>query len=274
MQPSCGRPAITWTIDCHNRLMVGVSQQHEIHMIRLTVTPADAGARLDEIENDRFHSAVAGHWTLADEPCVPIPTVCWLFCWAKTGGNSQPTAEALRPVFTSLLDISYEEFDNCVPHQWARNSRYSTRDLESELRVYLQRRTAPESAPPTDVAVDTEPPPRIPVSTYRVLRDTAIARQVKQLHGYRCQISGCDHMLILPNGSPYAEAHHIKPLGGSHRGPDIESNIICVCPNHHAALDYGAITLDLSSLNTVPEHTIAPEFIRHHNTKVVPRNAG
>ena len=28
MQPSCGRPAITWIINRHNRLMVGVTQQH------------------------------------------------------------------------------------------------------------------------------------------------------------------------------------------------------------------------------------------------------
>lgn len=98
---------------------------------------------------------------------------------------------------------------------------------------------------------------------YRRLRDTELARKVKQLHEYKCQI--CDHIIILRNGNRYAEAHHIKPLGLLHRGPDIIENILCLCPNHHAELDYGVSTLSLGSLRSHQEHPVRQEFIDYHN---------
>ena len=65
----------------------------------------------------------------------------------------------------------------------------------------------------------------------------------------------------------YAEAHHLKPLGGEHRGPDIEGNLICLCPNHHALFDYFAVRLDVGKL-AFCEHTLGAEFVDYHNARV------
>jgi predicted restriction endonuclease len=78
----------------------------------------------------------------------------------------------------------------------------------------------------------------------------------------------CGRTIGLPNGKRYAEAHHIKPLGQPHCGPDILENIVCVCPNHHAELDYGVVKLNLSALRKADGHTIDPEFITYHNRVV------
>jgi hypothetical protein len=32
MQPSCGRPAITWVVNRHNRMMVGVQRRDVIYL--------------------------------------------------------------------------------------------------------------------------------------------------------------------------------------------------------------------------------------------------
>lgn len=131
------------------------------------------------------------------------------------------------------------------------------------------RPDAARTQPPlTPAAIDAGdvPSDRIPTITYRILRDTELARRVKLLHSYRCQI--CDHTIELPNGSLYAEAHHIRPLGGRHTGPDQIENILCLCPNHHAEMDYGARELSLSILRTVPEHPIDPSFIEYHNKQI------
>lgn len=107
---------------------------------------------------------------------------------------------------------------------------------------------------------------RITSTISRIVRDTKRAAIVKSLYQYKCQLCGC--RLQLKDESFYAEAHHIKPLGKPHNGPDIKENIICVCPNHHALLDYGAIKLDLSQINMAHPHRIAKIFVDYHNNVI------
>lgn len=117
---------------------------------------------------------------------------------------------------------------------------------------------------PTPIAIDInepEPSTRHLLSTYRILRDTALARRIKAENNYMCQI--CNKQILLIDDNPYAEAHHVKPLGGPHDGPDHPGNIICVCPNCHVKLDYGVIKLDQEILNNV-----LTEFIKYHNEVV------
>ncbi len=82
-----------------------------------------------------------------------------------------------------------------------------------------------------------EPAPRVEATVSRVVRDTAVTREVKRLHRFRCQM--CGARVETPSG-PYAEAAHIRPLGRPHDGPDVLANVLCLCPTHHAAFDlYG-----------------------------------
>ena len=110
----------------------------------------------------------------------------------------------------------------------------------------------------------TDPPETIreQCTTYRVLRDTKLARDIKILYEYRCQI--CGDTLTFPNGEFYCEVHHIKPLGKPHSGPDIKENILCVCPNHHVMVDYGAVRLNSSQFEDL-KHEINEEYIDYHN---------
>lgn len=106
----------------------------------------------------------------------------------------------------------------------------------------------------------------------RIIRDTKIAKWVKYVHGYRCQI--CREAIELQNGNLYAEAHHLKPLGEPHNGPDVIENVLCVCPNHHAQLDYGAIEIDKSRLYNVQGHHIGDQYINYHNTVIIEKYSG
>jgi putative restriction endonuclease len=115
----------------------------------------------------------------------------------------------------------------------------------------------------------TEPPTRRQTITLRIVRDTAKSQKVKKLYDYRCQV--CGIRLETPAG-PYAEGAHLKPLGVPHNGPDIEANILCLCPNDHVLLDDGAITftddLKVEGLEGNPRilirHEISLECIRYH----------
>ncbi len=102
---------------------------------------------------------------------------------------------------------------------------------------------------------------------YRIIRDTVMTRKVKALHSHKCQL--CSSSITLPDGNAYAEAHHVIPIGSPHNGPDVPTNIVVVCPNHHAMLDLACIPLDPSKLRTIDGHTVAQASIDYHNTVIM-----
>lgn len=118
----------------------------------------------------------------------------------------------------------------------------------------------------SDYPEPTDPSVRQLTHSYRILRDTTLSMQIKALYKYRCQL--CGQVLEASSGERYAEAHHLKPLGTPHNGPDIANNIICVCPNCHAKLDYGIIRIEIPKLNLDIRHKIDAEFINYHNNNI------
>jgi hypothetical protein len=118
--------------------------------------------------------------------------------------------------------------------------------------------------PVTTLAQDLEAPPtdRVQTTISRILRDTQLSNRVKALHKYECQI--CGYTLELPDRSRYAEGHHLQPLGAPHDGPDVLGNIICLCPNHHAACDLAAIELG-QELRSAVGHVVDQRYIDYHN---------
>jgi 5-methylcytosine-specific restriction endonuclease McrA len=109
-------------------------------------------------------------------------------------------------------------------------------------------------------------PPIEEQTIMRVIRDTGMTRKIKTLHANKCQI--CGSSITLPDGRSYSEAHHIIPLGAPHHGPDTPENILVVCPNHHAMLDFGCILLDGSSLRSAHGHSVSSASIEYHNAEV------
>lgn len=87
----------------------------------------------------------------------------------------------------------------------------------------------------------------------RLIRDTAAARRIKDLYDGQCQT--CGIRLIGADSRPRSQGAHLKPLAEPHRGPDVERNILCLCPNCHVRLDSGAISIgdDWSVIERVPQ---------------------
>ena len=122
--------------------------------------------------------------------------------------------------------------------------------------------------------VNVEPPEygetkRTETTVQRIVRDSKIAKKVKSIHNYSCQVCG----LAIDTGvGLYAEAAHIQPLGQPHCGPDIEENILCLCPNHHVMFDNGVFTIadDLTLIGikgvfrTNKKHKVGVNFIAYH----------
>jgi hypothetical protein len=151
---------------------------------------------------------------------------------------------------------------------WWFDQIRKTQAFDWTPHLAASRSPSPQPPPPeTPKAADMDDPaPRCETTTYRVLRDTHLAREVKRWHDYRCQV--CGETIELPNGERYAEAHHIRPLGSPHDGPDRAENILCLCPNHHVEFDYGVRSLEMAELRLLPQHQISAEYVAYHNERI------
>lgn len=106
-----------------------------------------------------------------------------------------------------------------------------------------------------------EPPTRIDVIVRRIARDTPMVRELKWLHGNKCQ---CCEKVLEVNKRAYSEGHHLRPLGKPHNGPDKKNNIVILCPNCHVLFDYKAIPCSALK-HPISEHQLAEEHKKYHD---------
>jgi len=125
---------------------------------------------------------------------------------------------------------------------------------------------------------DEESPKTVTYTGKRIVRDTEQGDRLKVYYDRRCQV--CDKSIQREELPPYVEAHHLQPLGRDHDGPDFPPNILILCPNHHAAFDFGSLAIDLRSLAVVsadrsddvhgrklrldPRHKLAAKYLAYH----------
>ena len=121
-------------------------------------------------------------------------------------------------------------------------------------------------------AGDAEPGVKSGIVT-RVIRSTKVSESVKKLYEGRCQI--CGVRLEVPGGL-VAEGAHIRALGSPHKGPDVPSNVLCLCPNDHSRFDRGGLWIDddlavhdqegavVAQLTVKPGHQVALEYLQFH----------
>jgi hypothetical protein len=136
------------------------------------------------------------------------------------------------------------------------------------------------AAPPRSLPAGEETPERTGAEVQRVIRITAVAQAVKGLHDNHCQV--CATRLDDRDGG-YGEAAHIRGLGHPHDGPDMPSNVLCLCPNHHVLFDRLSIYIDddftvrhtsdhgaVATLRRDRRHVIDPKYIRYHRDLCLP----
>ncbi|MFJ6669340.1 HNH endonuclease [Streptomyces sp. NPDC091383] len=136
-----------------------------------------------------------------------------------------------------------------------------------------------EEGPTQEVADEgraTGPTARWDATSSRLIRDAAVAKRVKELHGHACQVCGTR---LQYKHRPYSEAAHIRGLGSPYDGPDELQNLLCLCPNHHVLFDGLEIYIDvegivrrthggdaLGQLRRHVGHQVDETYLRYHRT--------
>jgi len=115
--------------------------------MRLKVSQKEASDFLRQNPNQKFLSAIEGHWNAhADDPAIDSASVdgtsvCWLFYWATAeNANNEAAAEHARRAFNELVDIPFERFNKKVGRDFAgkhRSPRKDQRWVCSELNRLL-----------------------------------------------------------------------------------------------------------------------------------------
>jgi hypothetical protein len=214
----------------------------------------------DQPTHERRESA---HEFVAAEHAVEIQAIQEVTgrqLW-KDPGNEGYHREYFDPVLDAIESVWKSE-DN---------------QLKSASDDILGKTTVPELLD----NLGTDSPERRTTVQDQIQRNQHLVDALKALYDHKCQI--CDRRLQQGNEDGYSEVHHIRPLGDPHTGPDKQSNMLVLCPNHHADFDNGMIIIEPSTreithlydkkytgtqLETIGWHELDNEHLEYHNTEI------
>jgi len=103
------------------------------------------------IPHNTCAKAIDDHWKVDRDGKVRAQSVLWLFCWAKTGMNSELARQASVRVLNNILPRGFADLDALLDHEYAREARYSSRNIEDELELMIGQiqPTGPGTSGPT-----------------------------------------------------------------------------------------------------------------------------
>lgn len=83
-------------------------------------------------------------------------------------------------------------------------------------------------------------------------RNQRAVKDLKDLYGHTCQISGTEYLFRKKDGTFYTEAHHLIPLGDG--GADNPLNMVILSPLIHRMLHYADVEpIELSKIDKKPD---------------------
>lgn len=169
----------------------------------------------------------------------------------------------------ALIEKDLQEPYSPVDSNGKRNQGYLYRVNEKVASTLLELCGLEIEVAGVEKEIESTGPSRRDVFLSRVVRDTKKSQNVKRVYENSCQV--CGVQLVTSSGE-YSEGAHIIPLGKPHNGPDEESNILCLCPNHHVLLDGFAFSIADNGelvgldgrLKTSTQHKLSKESLTWH----------
>lgn len=158
--------------------------------------------------------------------------------------------DALEPGDQGYGDIDKDFLDYCnrkgiTPSQHHRQRRYwvlhpdllenptaDPEELADRVERALQRIRTNKSTPPSG----QEKVSKTSISSERYVRDPEVIAWVLAEAAGVCENCGSPAPFKRPNGEPFLEVHHVRPLGEG--GPDTTENAAACCPNCHRRLHF------------------------------------
>ena len=110
-------------------------------MLKMKVSPVEALKHLNRIDHATCQRGVSTRWRVGkDQNGIDFATaqsICWLFCWAKTGMNSATARVQAHRAFDAIFDQPFNWLDQKLDHALARKWRYAAGDIESDFYSHI-----------------------------------------------------------------------------------------------------------------------------------------
>jgi len=121
-----------------------------------------------------------------------------------------------------------------------------TKEIKKEDSTLKAKK--PRKLRPVTIPVDFSGSPETKTEKVtRFIRDTKKTRLLKKKYHNKCQI--CNYQISIGSNKFYSEVHHLYPLKDG--GDDNFSNMLVLCPTHHAEFDYKVIGIDLDGITII-----------------------
>ena len=109
--------------------------------IRLKASWSEATKRLSEVDHKTFQKVIKKNWRRLESGDVAAHSICWLYCWGKTGMSSEKAAAEARRAFDSIFNRNFDWLDARIDHDTARALRYNeSPKVESQFAETISRR--------------------------------------------------------------------------------------------------------------------------------------
>ena len=111
-------------------------------MIRMKISIQESQNIIRQIDHEKCQNGVDRYWKTdsnnrEENNSVTVQSICWLFCWAKTGMRSAKARIQSRHAFDMVFDHSFDWLDQRLDHEHARIWRYSKVDITNEFLDHI-----------------------------------------------------------------------------------------------------------------------------------------
>ena len=107
----------------------------------MKVAMEEARTEIGRIEHASCQAGMARHWKAVkdeeDNEIATVQSICWLFCWAKTGQNSNRARIQAKLAFDTIFDRPFDWLCKRLDHDLARKWRYSTDDVNKIFFAHI-----------------------------------------------------------------------------------------------------------------------------------------
>ena len=110
-------------------------------MINMKISPVEALKHLKRIDHGTCQKGVSTRWRVRKDQngkkFATAQSICWLYCWAKTGMNSETARVQAHRAFDAIFDQPFNRLERRLNHKRARTWRYAAGNIENQFYSHI-----------------------------------------------------------------------------------------------------------------------------------------